>query len=180
MRVEDEKVMVRGKEVLFRNPTEEDAQLLIDYLKAVCGETRFLVKEPEEITMTPERETAFIKNQNDSENTLMLLGFVDGKYVGNCSLEGKTAGRFKHRVSAGIALYQEYTGMGIGRAMLEKLIAIATEKGYEQIELEVVADNERAISLYKSMGFEIYGTFPDHMKYKDGTYADGYWMMKKL
>ena len=30
------------------------------------------------------------------------------------------------------------------------------------------------------MGFKIMGTFPNNMKYKDGTYADAYWMMKKL
>jgi len=30
------------------------------------------------------------------------------------------------------------------------------------------------------MGFEIYGTFKDTMKYPDSTYADEYWMMKKL
>ena len=64
--------------------------------------------------------------------------------------------------------------------MIEKLFSIAREKKIEQIELEVVADNERAISLYKKMGFEICGTMPRNMKYKDGTYADAFWMMKRL
>ena len=80
----------------------------------------------------------------------------------------------------GIALFQKYTGLGIGRAMIEKLFEVAREKGFEQMELEVVADNKKAIHLYKSMGFEIYGTFPKNMKYKDGTYADAHWMMKTL
>ena len=93
---------------------------------------------------------------------------------------GNALSRYKHRASVAIALYQKYTGMGIGRAMLEKIIAIAKDKGIEQLELEVVATNERAIGLYKSVGFEICGTMPNNMKYKDGTYADMYWMMKKL
>ena len=46
--------------------------------------------------------------------------------------------------------------------------------------LEVVTENRRAISLYQKMGFRICGTLPDNMKYKDGTYADVYWMMRKL
>ena len=50
----------------------------------------------------------------------------------------------------------------------------------EQLELEVVTENRRAISLYQKMGFRICGTLPDNMKYKDGTYADVYWMMRKL
>lgn len=88
MRIEPEKVLVKGKEILFRNAEEDDAQILIDCLKTVCGETRFLVKEPEEITMTLEQEKDFINAQNDSEHNLMLLGFLNGEYVGNCSLIG--------------------------------------------------------------------------------------------
>ena len=64
--------------------------------------------------------------------------------------------------------------------MLQTVLDVAKMLGYEQAELEVVASNEAAIQLYKSIGFEIYGTFPDNMKYKDGTYVDTYWMMKKL
>ena len=93
---------------------------------------------------------------------------------------GNAPSRYRHRASVGIALFQAYTGMGIGRKMLELLCEIAKEKGIEQLELEVVADNDRAIALYKKIGFEKMGTFPHNMKYKDGTYADAYWMVKIL
>lgn len=110
----------------------------------------------------------------------MLLAFLNGKYIGNCSLMGNAPSRYRHRASVGIALFQAYTGMGIGRKMLELLCEIAKEKGIEQLELEVVAYNDRAIALYKKIGFEKMGTFPHNMKYKDGTYADAYWMVKIL
>lgn len=180
MRIEDEIIDLGEHQLLLRNAGEEDAEMLLECLKTTCGETRFLVKEPEEIELTLEDERKFIHNQNESKQNIMLLGFVDGEYVGNCSLMGMEQGRFKHRVSLGIALYQKYTGRGIGKAMIGKLIEIAREHQFEQIELEVVADNQRAIALYKKMGFEIFGTFPNNMKYKDGTYADAYWMMKRL
>lgn len=180
MRIEDKILTVNGGELLLRNPREEDARMLIDYLKITCGETRYLVKEPEEITMTLEEEEAFIRKQNDSENSLILLGFLNGRYVGNCSLMGNGPLRYRHRVSMGIALYQEFTGLGIGRAMIGALLKIAGEKGFEQVELEVVKDNERAIRLYREMGFEICGTFPNNMKYKDGSYADAYYMVRRL
>lgn len=180
MRTEDIILTVRDRELVLRNPREEDAQMLLDYLKTTCGETRYLVKEPEEINMTIEEEEAFIRRQNDSENSVMLLGFLNGRYVGNCSLMGNGPLRYRHRVSMGIALYQEFTGLGIGRAMIGALLKIAGEKGFEQVELEVVKGNERAIRLYRDMGFEICGTFPNNMKYKDGSYADAYWMVKRL
>lgn len=70
--------------------------------------------------------------------------------------------------------------MGIGKAMLEMVLDIAKKAGYEQAELEVIANNKPAIALYEKLGFLKYGTFPDNMKYADGSYADVYWMMKKL
>lgn len=122
----------------------------------------------------------FIQFQNESKHNLLLLAFLDGEYIGNCCLNGNSAARFAHRATLGIALYQKYTNQGIGTQMMKTLIEIARELNYEQIELEVVADNIKAIGLYKKLGFEIYGTFPNNMKYKDGSYAEAYWMMKKL
>ena len=180
MLIENTMIDLNGKELVLRNATEDDAQMLLNGLKQVSGETRFLLKEPEEITLTIEQEKEFIKNNNESDTNVFLIGFLDGEYVGNCSLMGKILLRQKHRASMGIALKQRFTGVGIGTAMMEKIIALATEMGYEQLELEVVANNERAIHLYKKMGFEVYGTFPSTMKYLDGTYADEHWMMRKL
>ena len=64
--------------------------------------------------------------------------------------------------------------------MLQTVLNVAREAGYEQAELEVMAENENAIAMYEKLGFKKYGTFPDNMKYADGSYMDAYWMMKKL
>ncbi len=57
---------------------------------------------------------------------------------------------------------------------------IAEKIGYEQAEREVIASNKSAVGLYEKLGFKIYGIFPNSMKYGEGSYADAYWMMKKL
>lgn len=90
------------------------------------------------------------------------------------------ARRLKHRVSLGIVLYLEYTGLGIGKIMIEEVCSIAKEVGIEQIELEVATNNRNAISLYKKMGFEKIATLPNSMKYNDGTYSDVDFMIKYL
>ena len=56
MLVEKKIKTVNGHELMLRNATEADAQIMIDYLRRVCGETKFLLKEPDEITMTLEQE----------------------------------------------------------------------------------------------------------------------------
>ena len=170
-----------GRNVLLRAAKTEDASDLIKYLKTTSAETPFLIREPDEITITLEKEESFIRDKIDSERELMLLAFVEGKHVGNCSLMSLAPyKRYQHRCEVAIALYKEYWGLGIGKAMLETVLKVAASLGYEQAELEVVAENESAISLYEKLGFKKYGTFPDNMKYPDGSYRDAYWMMKKL
>jgi ribosomal protein S18 acetylase RimI-like enzyme len=64
--------------------------------------------------------------------------------------------------------------------MLETVLKAAKEIGFEQAELEVISDNQNAITLYEKLGFQKYGTFPDNLKYADGHYTSADWMMKKL
>ncbi len=63
-------------------------------------------------------------------------------------------------------------GKGIGTACT----AFACEYGFRQLNLrriylEVLADNERAASLYRKLGFKDEGRLREH-QYKDGRYVD--------
>lgn len=177
---EAERLQLPCGELLLRTAQESDAALLLQYLKTVNAETPFLSQEPEEITLSEEEERRFIRHQRESDACLMLLGFLDGAYIGACSLTGLSRLRYRHRAEVAIALYQRYTGRGLGAAMLGRLCEIAREQGFEQLELEVVAGNLPAIALYKKLGFAVFGSFPNNIKYPDGRYADAYWMMKQL
>lgn len=171
----------KDREIILRNAEEDDAEKLIDYMKITAAETPFLIREPDEITLSIEQERDFIKTKKESENELLLLAEIGGKHIGNCSLMNIGGyKRYRHRCDIAIALYKEYCGLGIGKAMLEIILDIAEKIGYEQAELEVIASNRSAIALYEKLGFKIYGTFPNNMKYGEGSYADAYWMMKKL
>ena len=64
--------------------------------------------------------------------------------------------------------------------MLERVLKIAKEIGYEQAELEVVTKNTGARALYEDMGFVQYGELHNSTKYKDGSYADTALMVKRL
>ena len=71
-----------------------------------------------------------------------------------------TKDKLRHRAEFGISLLKEYWGLGLGRALTEACIQCAREAGYAQLELSVVADNERAIALYEKEGFVEYGRNP--------------------
>ena len=80
----------------------------------------------------------------------------------------------------GIALYEKYWGLGIGTAMIAYLSELAKQAGLEQMELIVVADNERAKALYRKSGFIEYGRLPHGMLFDDGSYHDEILMYKEL
>lgn len=182
MRVESiEAFDKEGRKVILRSACEDDAEDLIKYLKETAKETLYLLREEDEINLTVEDEKGLIKMFLELDNALMLLAYVDGKHVGNCSFS--PVGPFKriaHRCDMAIALYQEHCGFGIGSIMLETTLRFAKEAGYEQAELEVVSNNTKAIKLYEKCGFKKYGVKPDSMKYCDGSNASMDWMMVKL
>lgn len=170
-----------GRSITLRSAEVSDAEALIEYLKVTTGETPFLIREPEEVTITLEQEVHFIESKRDAERELMLVATIDGKHIGNCSLMSIAPyRRYAHRCEIAIALYQEYCGCGIGKAMMQTVLDTAKNLGYEQAELEVISDNKNAIAMYQKLGFEKYGTFPNNMKYANGTYANAEWMMKRL
>lgn len=85
MLYQEEKINYKNHTITFRSAVDEDAPVLVDYLKKVSGETPYLLSEPEEINLTLEDEYRFIHKYNSSDSSLLLLAFVDDEYAGNCS-----------------------------------------------------------------------------------------------
>lgn len=171
MRMEPVKVKDRlGRDVILRSAEEGDGGDLIRFMKVTAGETEFLIREPEEFQMSLEEERQFIRSCMENPGALMLLGFVDNRHVGNCSVMGiGPYRRYGHRCQMAVALYKEYWGAGIGKLMMEKALSAAEAMGYEQAELEVISHNTGAVRLYRKLGFQEYGRFPRNMKYRDGV-----------
>ena len=183
MKIEKKKITLKnGQACVMRSPESEDAEELVKFIKATAEETDFLLRYPEEADIPVEQEKFFLQHFNDAARDLMILAEIDGKIAGNCHLSevGKSRMKVRHRCACGVSLYREYWGLGIGTAMLEILEEKAAELGYEQMELEVVSSNERAIGLYIKMGFVKTGVVPDAMKFKGEKYDSLDIMVKKL
>ncbi len=61
-----------------------------------------------------------------------------------------------------IAVHPDHRGSGLGRALLNTLIATAARRAATELFLEVRADNPVAISLYRRTGFAPIGTRPGY------------------
>jgi hypothetical protein len=65
----------------------------------------------------------------------------------------------------------EARGKGLGRQLILAAVDAARERGFERIELDVVASNERARALYAQVGFVEEGVRRRARKF-DGQYDD--------
>lgn len=100
------------------------------------------------------------------------------KIVGLLMLVVNTNPRTRHSGSVGIMIHTDYQRKGIGRALFNKLIDLADNwLMLIRLELEVFVDNEKAINLYKSLGFEIEGR-KKYAAIKNGKYEDQYLMAR--
>ena len=182
MKIEPRTYDLNGRSLVFRSAEKEDAEMLLPYLKRVCGETRFLLREADECKdMTIEQEEAFINSHIENEKACLILAELDGEYVGNASFDVAGGSRRNfHRADIGIALYLDYTGMGIGKKLFALILETIERCGFETAELTVVEGNNRAIHMYESFGFVEVGRIPKANKYDDGTYAADIHMIKSL
>ena len=64
----------------------------------------------------------------------------------------------ERKPSIGIALADAHQGRGLGKDLLKALIRMAEKAQLEELRLNVFVENERAINLYHSLGFEIMDT----------------------
>ena len=88
--------------------------------------------------------------------------------------------RYRHRGGFGISVLQGYWNQGIASLLIPRVLECAHQAGYEQVELEVITDNEKAISLYQRHGFREYGCRPHDVKMRDGSYRDALLMLRPL
>lgn len=123
-------------------------------------------------------KTMLIEQQTPGKTDLFLVAerpdaHGDPAVVGSCGLH--PAGpqlRRRHVMHLGISVAPEAQGQGVGRALMVAMIDYADRWAQVlRLELQVYADNQRAIALYESLGFRHEGR---HVGYalRDGRYVD--------
>ena len=75
-----------GRKAVLRNPGEDDAAAMIEFLRTCAAETEFILRYPEECTMTEQQEAAFIERSNASPYDVMTVCETSGDIAGICSI----------------------------------------------------------------------------------------------
>ena len=169
--------MKNGKTVVVRElRPNDDVFELTRYINELIEEKAFiLMDEP----ITPEAEADWLRGKMkevEGGGTIDWRVFLDGKLVG-----GFEARRMKMKrrdsVEFGIALLKEVRGQGLGRQLLTFAIAESKKRWHpHRLYITALGKNERAIGLYKSLGFKEVARVPD-INNHFGEYMDEVWLM---
>ena len=154
-------ILKNGKEAWLRNGDKEDGSTVFEVFNKTHDETDYLLSYSDENSFTPEEESQFLEEKTKSDNEIEIVALVDGKVAGTAGIEAVGSKyKLKHRAEFGISILKEYWGLGLGKALTRACIECAREAGYKQLELNVVSDNEKALSMYKNLGFKEFGRNP--------------------
>lgn len=181
MRYEKKLKLKNGEELLLRNGAEADGAAVLDVFIRTHEETDDMLTYADETAFDAAREGAFLQAKTDSEREVEILAFVNGVLVGTAGI-GAVGGRDKirHRAEFGVGILKEYWGLGVGRALTGACIECARQAGYLQLELDVVADNVRAVALYEKCGFVEFGRNPRGFRKRGGEYQELAYMRLEL
>lgn len=157
-----------GETLLLREAELDDAAIMIQHAKRVGDETNYLSFSGDEFRKTVEEERVIIQQHRQAVNQIFLLAFIDAQLVGMGNVMATHKARGRHFAEFGLSVIKEHWGKGIGRHMIHYFIDWARRGGViRKLNLQVQANNERAIQLYQRLGFVEEG------RLARGVYVDG-------
>lgn len=160
---------------MIRLAKEIDAESIMNIRKEIIlseTTTKFFIVSPNNVPNDMNAEREKIRKSNEKGN-LYIVYEVDKKVVGFLIFNRYELERLRHAGTMGMGIKEAYCNQGIGTELIEFLISWAKkQKDLEKICLGVVSINDRAIRVYKRMGFVEEGRQRKQIKYEDGSYGD--------
>lgn len=111
--------------------------------------------------------------ENESPDNFMFGAFAGDRLIGLTGFKRMERERDRHRGEV-VQVYVDaaYRGQNVGGKLIRSVLERAfTLEGVEQVQLSVIANNEKAIKLYEKIGFRTFGIQPHYFKMGD-TYTD--------
>ncbi len=165
-------VTKRGRRVLFRPLREgDDIDELLRFINDLVDEDTFITMTER---LTREEESKWLSERLkaiEEGRGLTLLALQDERVVASAGVD-RMGGRGGHVGGLGIAVSRGFRDEGIGTELVKKMIALAKEfLKLKMLVLHVFGNNERALYVYRDVGFKECGRIPAGIFYK-GEYID--------
>ncbi len=168
-------------EIIIKYATSSDAENIAVLSRKTFYETftAFNTKEDMDKFMNESFSVQALMNEVSAVENIFLAAFMEEELVGYAKLtESKNPPELEgmNAIEIGrIYAAQKTIGRGVGKALMEQCIQLATEKNKQLIWLGVWEHNQRAISFYNKFGFEKFGEHDFIL----GNDVQTDWLMKK-
>ncbi len=174
----------RGETVTLRALKWEDLEDCVVFINDLVGEKD---AEPNlgimaDRKQTREEEAEWLANQLtgiEKGNIVSVVAEVRGRLVGNGSVTKGSYEDTRHHGYLGIAISKKHRDRGIGLEMMRTLVRESRRAGLKTVQLEVFANNPRAIHVYERTGFKESGRIPKKML-RSGKFIDSIVMTREL
>jgi RimJ/RimL family protein N-acetyltransferase len=139
-----------GRWAILRQARPDDADGWLVNVNSIGAERVYLMTERLERTVEQLRDQFA---NVDPTKDLWLAAEVEQKLAGGANFRRGQSAKNAHVGTKGIALTKPYRGIGLGEPMMKAGIEWAGSNGVSRLRLGVFANNERAIALYRKLGF---------------------------
>ncbi|AWE09261.1 GNAT family N-acetyltransferase [Lysinibacillus sp. 2017] len=161
---------IRNLTYSLRSAKQEDAKKLSEVRFQIDGETENMDREQGEAYIDEVGFKQLIKEDTKKSHNLFLVCEVSGSIVGFSRCEGNELKRMAHKVEFGVCVLKDFWGYSIGTNLLKESIKWADANDIRKMTLNVLETNEKAIMLYKKLGFEQEGVLKNDRLLSDGNY----------
>jgi putative acetyltransferase len=141
---------------IVREAKPDDAAQIIAHVRQVADEPNngIAMSSASEFKYTEEEERAIIQEVAEADDKLMIVAEADDQIIGVANCRAGRGG-YHHTFSLGITVHLDWRNQGVGRAMMQHMIAWCNHNPLaHRLELWVFPENLRAIRLYEHMGFQ--------------------------
>ena len=163
---------------IFIRPIRPEDAAAVNEIRRMRGVMENLLSIPSE--RIKKSEDYITNSDADTHQFVAVAKDGDGneKVIGCAGLQVYANPRLRHSGVVAIMVHKDYQGKGAGQKLMEALLDVADNwLMLVRVELGVYTDNERAINLYKKMGFESEGV-RHKAAIRNGQYVNEYMMAR--
>lgn len=168
-----------SENTVIRKANLEDASRILQIQKEVVEEGIFLTTSSAEFDKTIEQQRDWMEKILANNKETMLVAETSKGIVGWIVFFSQNRIRLSHTGSFGMMIDKDFRDKGIGKLLIKGLLDWAESNPLiEKVSLGVFSTNDRAIALYKKMGFTEEGRKIKEFKMDNGEYVDDILMYK--
>jgi L-amino acid N-acyltransferase YncA len=149
----------------IREPTRDDLDALMDFFERVPESERTFFKEQV-------LDRAAVEGWVTADRGRRALAFDDDGRVAGYVAVVRLSGWSDHVGDVRLVVAPDQRGKGLGRTLARWALLQALHAGLTKLTVEVVAEQEGAVAMFGSLGFQAEGLLRDHVRDRDGQLRD--------